>query len=1388
MANTTPIVTTVTKPATKEKTPKDVDATPRVNIQDFCEEHYEDILPVIMDKIRRNKRKKVHARLDFGESPKKRRIREGSQNSSVRTLFARYRNPSERLKVRDRLRYNDRHVLDRLGHRRQSAFDRLSDTYSPSTIKSGPDRANSRDRSHSRSRPHRRDSYNRDRPRSRDCSRDVEESYHNTRSSYGTRTKHGYRSRNRDRSHYVKRGRGSESPLSRVSEGGTNEGRHWKSKSKRHKSTDDDDLAVPWICEEVDPFTPRIRNFKSSRKTRMPNNVKTYDGTGDPEDHVKNFQAAAQVERWAMPTWCHMFNSTLIGAARVWFDELPPESIDGYKDLKAAFLAYFMQQKKYVKDPVKIHNIKQRDGETIEEFMERFKVETKYSVAMWNRERERGLVEGWVHQVTTSLQIMCLYIDAEEHELGDLGEPANYKAALLDPESDKWLNAMNVEMQSMKDNEVWILVELPPNGKTVGSKWLFKKKTDMDGAVHTYKARLVAKGYTQTPGIDYEETFSPVADIRAIRILIAIAAYYDYEIWQMDVKTAFLNGYLNEEVYMEQPEGFVNPKYPNRVCKLKRSIYGLKQASRQWNKRFDDEIKKFGFSQNADEPCVYLKASGSNVTFLILYVDDILIMGNSIPMLQDVKSYLGKCFAMKDLGEAAYILGIKIYRDRSRRLIGLCQSAYIEKILKRFHMENSKRGSIPMQDKLRLSKSQGASTPAELKRMQSVPYASAVGSIMYAVRCTRPDVAFAQNITSRFQQNPGDLHWTTVKNILKYLRNTKDMFLVYGGDLKRELRVSCYTDAGYLTDADDLKSQTGYVFVLNGGAVDWKSAKQSIFATSSAEAEYIAAFDASKEAVWVRKFISGLGVVPTIEKPINMYCDNTGAIAIANESGITKGARHFRAKVHYLSEPFILNPDDEVPTFEAMITAAWPMLPLTLRCFENSRSPNDIRNGVGLSGGGVMHTPWIFSFLDQSISASDQQRYEREYGVDKSAGSRECWEYMERTRPTGEARVVITRSSMSIGSVMNRVMTSGVVRSGYDSKHRIFWGQDQRFAGRNENDRQGQGNYKRASTVSQLDINQGPKLQVLQARSLLRLCLPPPLCEGLSPKGSKAEYAIGFSNTSYYRTGLSTTRNQRPRLQSEEEHERHLRLVLRFLDKKLYAKFSKCEFWLQQVAFLGHIVSADGIIMDPSKVEAITKWPRPTTVTEVRSFLGLAGYYRRFVEGFSRLALPLTQLMRKERLDVEAMCTVLVAIGEYRKSLTLLLQIKEAQRDTWSVGYCQYSISSSTNGHQREPFQIFGRYLRACALEWIGVKRLGSRATQSSFIGPFEILERIGEVSYRLALPPQLSHVHDVFHVSLLRGYHYHSLHVASYPFDQIQPDMSLSEEPESILDRQEKS
>nr|GEU81540.1 reverse transcriptase domain-containing protein [Tanacetum cinerariifolium] len=284
MANTTPIVTTATKPVTN---PRDADATPRVNIQDFCDEYYEDILPIIMDKVRCDKRKEVHARLNF---------KEGS------------------------------------GKEEQE--------------------------------------------KNKKCFRGIRESYDNSHSSYWMGINHIYRYHDRDRSRHMKRGRDSKSPSSSVSKSDSSDGRHRKSKSKRHKPTDEDDLTMPWMCEEVDPFTPRIRNFKSLRKTQMPNNVKTYDGTGDPEDHVKIFQAATQVERWEMPTWCHMFNSTLIRAAGIWFDELPPKSIDSYKDLKAAFLAYFMQQKKYVKDLVEIYNIKQKDEKNIEDFMKWFKVET----------------------------------------------------------------------------------------------------------------------------------------------------------------------------------------------------------------------------------------------------------------------------------------------------------------------------------------------------------------------------------------------------------------------------------------------------------------------------------------------------------------------------------------------------------------------------------------------------------------------------------------------------------------------------------------------------------------------------------------------------------------------------------------------------------------------------------------------------------------------------------------------------------------------------------------------------------------------------------------------------------------------------------------------------
>ncbi|KAK8661374.1 hypothetical protein V6N13_090979 [Hibiscus sabdariffa] len=438
---------------------------------------------------------------------------------------------------------------------------------------------------------------------------------------------------------------------------------------------------------------------------------------------------------------------------------------------------------------------------------------------------------------------------------------------------------MRSEMDSMSDNQVWTLVEPPEGIKPIGCKWVFKKKTDMDGNVQTYKGRLVAKGFRQIHGVDYDETFSPVAMFKSIRILLAVAAFHDYEIWQMDVKTAFLNGKLEEDVYMTQPEGFVTPENAGKVCKLQRSIYGLKQASRSWNLRFNEAIQEFGFIRNEDEPCVYKNFSGSIVSFLILYVDDILIIGNDIPTLQSIKTWLSSCFSMKDLGEAAYILGVKIYRDRSKRLLGLSQSTYIDKVLKRFSMEESKRGFLPMRHGISLSKEMCPSTPQEKRANESNP------------------ICFGYWID---HANPGKGHWTAVKNILKYLRRSKDVFLVYGGE--EELRIKGYTDASFQTDKDDSRSQSGFVFCLNGGAVSWKSSKQDTVADSTTEAEYIAASEAAKEAVWIKKFITGLRVVPSIVDAVDLFCDNNGAIAQAKEPRSHQRSKQILRRFHLIRE------------------------------------------------------------------------------------------------------------------------------------------------------------------------------------------------------------------------------------------------------------------------------------------------------------------------------------------------------------------------------------------------------------------------------------------------------------------------------------------------------
>ncbi|KAL0455115.1 UNVERIFIED_CONTAM: Retrovirus-related Pol polyprotein from transposon TNT 1-94 [Sesamum latifolium] len=338
---------------------------------------------------------------------------------------------------------------------------------------------------------------------------------------------------------------------------------------------------------------------------------------------------------------------------------------------------------------------------------------------------------------------------------------------MSDIDSNKWLEVIKSEMDSMSSNQVWTLVDPHKGVKPVGCKWVYKP-------------------------------------------------WYDHEIWQMDVKTAFLNGYIEEEIFMDQAEGF--------------TAVGEEQ-------------------KNDYDPCIYKKISGSPVAYLVLYVGDILLIGNDVKMLGDIKAWLSTQFSMKDMGEASYILGMKIYRDRSRRTLGLTQSSYIEKVLKRFKMAHSKRVLLPMRHGIKLSKKQSPKIDEEFKRMSNIPCASAVGSIQYAIQCTRPDVAYTLSVTSRYQACAVETHWGAVKSIIKYLKRIKDMFLIYGGG---ELILEGYSDTSFQSDDDDAKSQSSFVFKLNGGVVAWKSSMQDTTADSTTEAEYIAASEVAKEAVWMK--------------------------------------------------------------------------------------------------------------------------------------------------------------------------------------------------------------------------------------------------------------------------------------------------------------------------------------------------------------------------------------------------------------------------------------------------------------------------------------------------------------------------------------------------------
>ena len=326
-----------------------------------------------------------------------------------------------------------------------------------------------------------------------------------------------------------------------------------------------------------------------------------------------------------------------------------------------------------------------------------------------------------------------------------------------------------------------------------------------------------------------------------------------------------------------------------------RSIYGLKQASRSWNLRFDETIKTYGFEKNVDEPCVYKYIKEKKVVFLVLYVDDILLIGNDVETLSNVKKWLVEQFQMKDLGEASYILGIQIIRDRKNKLLALSQASYIDKVLAQFSMQDSKKGLLLTRHGIILSKEQCPKTPQEEEDMRRIPYASAVGSLMYAMLCKRPDICYAVGKVSRYQSNPGMGHWIVVRHILKYLMRTRDYMLVYSGG---DLNPIGYTDSNFQSDKASRKSTSSSIFTLGGGAVVWRNIKQSSIADPTMEAEYIAACEAAKELVWLKKFYTDLEVVPNMDKPLVLYRDNSGAVANSKDPRSHKRGKHIERKHH----------------------------------------------------------------------------------------------------------------------------------------------------------------------------------------------------------------------------------------------------------------------------------------------------------------------------------------------------------------------------------------------------------------------------------------------------------------------------------------------------------
>jgi hypothetical protein len=465
-------------------------------------------------------------------------------------------------------------------------------------------------------------------------------------------------------------------------------------------------------------------------------------------------------------------------------------------------------------------------------------------------------------------------------------EPSSFEEANND---EHWVKAMDEELDQIEKNDTWELVPRPKNKNVIGTKWVFRNKLNEDGQVTRNKARLVCKGYTQIEGIDFEETFSPVSRMEAIRLILAYACSKRIKVYQMDVKSTFLNGELEEEVYIEQPEGFLLSEKEDYVCRLKKALYGLKQAPRAWYSRLDRYLQQQGFRKGNADNNLYIKVDRDNILIIEVYVDDIIFGSDDDRMSQKFSKDMQNEFEMYLLGELNFFLGLQIcQRDKG---IFISQTKYIREMLKKFGMEDCKPVSTPMQTSCKLRKDD------ESKDADQRLYRSMIGSLLY-VTTSRPDVMQAVGQVVIFQATPKETHVMEVKRIFRYLKETKDFGLWYPKG--NELSLVAYTDADWEGSIDDRRSTSGANFYLGECLVSWLKKKQSSISLSTTEAEYIAATTCCTQVLWMKQTLQDIQV--EYDEPILILCDNTSAISISKNPVMHSKMKHILIKFHFLWE------------------------------------------------------------------------------------------------------------------------------------------------------------------------------------------------------------------------------------------------------------------------------------------------------------------------------------------------------------------------------------------------------------------------------------------------------------------------------------------------------